>query len=324
MKRKKRILWIVSMLLVGVLAIAGFGIKEMIMDTDQRIVYQNEDVEYFLIRLSSNAGNVKSLYANQYVMMLGKVRSKNGNKGIKLGMISEFSKSTLSCSTSKVEIQESLSNVHVGDYVKVYGKMTVSIFGDWNLAIDKVERTFETEISRTAFSTISGRTMDRDKMEKRTLNDQKITYYVPEEWVKVEKNLRASNLGKVEGYQYCLNEINEDSVYPESLFVFYFDNEAMLMNTSDKSKTEQIERAIVKNLLKDDPGTAKKRILGNYYGATYHYYQQAYKSSVGKNYHGEFIFQPDGKKGFIVYFYVYYNDKSHLDDVMLMLRMVEP
>ena len=57
--------------------------------------------------------------------------------------------------------------------------------------------------------------------------------------------------------------------------------------------------------------------------AEYHYYQEEYTSEGGQSYRAEFIFQPDGTNGFIVYLYVYL-EKDHLDDVMIFLRMVEP
>ena len=133
-------------------------------------------------------------------------------------------------------------------------------------------------------------------------------------------NIVLSGLGTMEGYQYCLNEIDSQSVQPESLFVCYFENDKHLLRTSDKSETDLIERAIVKNILKKDPGASltKKQ---TYYGTGYHYFQDAYRTALGQNYHAEFVFQPDGTRGMVVYLYVY-REKAHLDQVMLTMRLL--
>ena len=323
MKGKMKKILSICMIITCMLSTMGLSWSngEMFMDTEVRPVYQNEDSEYFLIRSGASPDAAKEMYNNQYVLMLGKVKAIDGNKKIRIGMISEHSRVTLTCSTNREDVIGAISNLHVGDFVKVYGQLKVGMLdGKWSMTIDKIETTYEKEISRTAFSVISGKTLDREKMEVRTLNHNQITYYVPKEWTSVETSIK-DNIGRVEGYQYRLNEINKEAVQPESLFVFYFDNEA-LMSSNDKSKTDQIERTIVNNLLNDDPGKADKSIK-TYYGATYHYYQTAYKSTLGKNFHAEFIFQPMDKDGFIVYMYLF-QEKSHIDDIMMMLRMVEP
>ncbi|MBO7340281.1 MAG: hypothetical protein J6U66_09460, partial [Lachnospiraceae bacterium] len=170
---------------------------------------------------------------------------------------------------------------------------------------------------------------DKEKLEKRELKDGLVTFYIPSQFKGVEKNIIKEELGTMEGYQYRLNEIDQHSIKPESLFVCYFSNEQKLLRTSDKGRTEAIEQEIIKNICPD------KDLVGNiktpkrtqkkntYYDAEYHYYQEEFKSEGGQSYRAEFIFQPDGTNGFIVYLYVDL-EKDHLDDVMLFLRMVEP
>ena len=325
MTRKKKQISMIALLVLTCFFLCGgiFSSKEMVMDAEEIHVYRNEPVEYFLLRLNTSPDVVKKEYKNQYFMMFGSVKSKSkDNKQIKLGMTSNKSTARLTCNGSEEEVVNVISNLRIGDTVKVYGKMTQSIWGEWSMSVDKIERSYEKTVSRTAYSALSGKTVDATKLETRELKDGKIKFFIPEEWKGVEKNLIDENLGSMEGYQYCLNEINRHSVQPESLFVCYFSNEKHLLRPSDKGSTEQIERAIVQNILGDDLGKADKKMT-TVYGAEYHYYQDAYDSTFGKKYHAEFIFQPDGTDGFIVYLYVYL-EKSHLDDVMLMLRLVEP
>lgn len=299
-----------------------FKTTEMTMDTTKNIIYQNESMEYFLIRRKSSPDSAKSLYQNGYFLFLGTIRSKNSdNKKITLGKISDTSLDTLSCRASDLEVIRALSELSVGNTVKVYGKLTVGILdGEWELALDKVEKTTETEVSRTAYSTISGTTFDTEAMIKKSLSGGHVNYLIPKDWQAVEKNLVLSGLGTMEGYQYCLNEIGNQSVHPESLFVCYFENDKHLLRSNDKSQTDLIERAIVKNILKKDPGTALTK-RQTYYGTDYHYYQDAYNSALGQNYHAEFVFVPDGTKGMVVYLYVY-REKKHLDQIMMTMRLL--
>ena len=324
MKGKKKIAWILSLILMSTfLGAAIWRTVETAMDTDQVVVYKNESAENFLILIYSNAAAAKSRYKDQYYVMYGQVRSKGtDNKKMKLATATGHSKETLNCSATTQEAMQSLARVRTGDEVKVYGKLTQGLLdGKWSLSIDKIEKASQKDVSRTTYSVISGKTVDTENMVMKSLNQDKIHYYVPKDWTKVEKNVIDGGLGTMEGYQYRLNEISQQSVQPESIFICYFDSDKLLLKSSDKSQTELIEKAIVKNILKDDPGKPDKKKTTPY-GAEYHYYQEVYKTALGQNYHAEFIFQPCGNDGFLVYLYVY-REKSHLEDVMIMLRTVE-
>lgn len=319
--RKPMAVFFVIMLCLFMTA-SMFKTTEMALDTDQNVIYQNEDLEYFMIRRIAGADAAKSTYQNGYYVFLGTVRSKDGdNKKISLGKLRDTSMDVLDCSTSKKEVMQSLSDIYVGNTVKVYGKLTLGILdGKWELVVDKIEKTEEEKLSRTAYSSRNGMNMDTEDMLQRSLNSGRAKYLIPKDWAGVEKNIVLSGLGTMEGYQYCLNEIDSQSVQPESLFVCYFENDKHLLRTSDKSETDLIERAIVKNILKKDPGASltKKQ---TYYGTGYHYYQDAYRTALGQNYHAEFVFQPDGTRGMVVYLYVY-REKAHLDQVMLTMRLL--
>lgn len=291
------------------------------MDTELTVVYRNEPVEYFLLRSASSSEAVKKEYKDQCFVIYGKIKYRSSDhKEVRIGMTTNNSQEALICKGSDPEVVSAIADLRIGDRVKVYGQMKNGMLG-WSLSIDKIEKTYEDTVSRTAFSVIGGKTVDKEKLEKRNLKGTEVSYYVPKEWKAVEKNLVSEGLGTLEGYQYCLNEINHSSVQPESLFVCYFDSDTQLLRPSEKGQTEQIERAIVQNILGKDPGKAILKKTTSY-GPEYHYYHEAFNSSLGKSYHAEFVFQPVETKGFILYLYVYL-EKNHLDDVMLLLRMTE-
>ena len=334
MKNRRKICIFLALVLTYVTMTASLPLsfKEMALDTEKNVVYQNESAEVFLIKAKASKDKAKELYHKQNFVIFGKVKSRDtSKKQFQLGIVRDrISNDTLTCKWSAATVTDAVAELRGGDVVKVYGELSLgALNGKWTMSVDKVEKTFATTISDTAFSALSGRTIDEAECETRTLNDGKIKFYVPKEWKSVEKNIIDNNLGTMEGYQYRLNEIDQHSIKPESLFVCYFSNEQKLLRTSDKGRTEAIEQEIIKNIcpekdllgnVKTPKRTQKKK---TYYDAEYHYYQEEFKSEGGQSYRAEFIFQPDGTNGFIVYLYVYL-EKDHLDDVMLFLRMVEP
>ena len=328
MKQKRRIMVLILLILASAL-LSGWvwNKKETVMDVDQIFVYQNESVEYFLIRETTNSSNMKEKYQNQYFMLYGKIKSKaSDNSQIKLGMTSVNSSDALVCETSDEDVIASIADLRTGDTVKVYGKLTVGVLnGKWTMTIHKIEKTYDKSVSKDAYSVLSGKTMVKDKMEKRVLDDGGITYYIPSTWKTVEKDLyhaekAEDKLATMECYQYRLNEIDRQAVEPESLFVCYFDNENLLLRKSEKGNTEQIEKTILDNILRNPEKKIIKKAAP--YGPIYHYYHEAYTNN-GPTYHAEFIFQPVDTKGFIIYIYIYKNKPQHLDEIMMMLRMVE-
>ena len=322
MFRKKTAVSVMALLLCVLLCGSIFKQSEMALNVEKSIVYQNDTMETFLIRSKSNSNMALKTYHNSYYVFLGILRAKmTGNKKIYLGSLTSYTTDTLYCVAANDDVQAQIADLMVGNTVKAYGKMTYELNGTWTLTVDKIEKSSDTSVVSTAYSTVSGMTIDQQKMISRELGKGKVKYWIPADWESVEKDLIKTKLGTMEGYQYCLNEIKNQSVQPESLFVCYFDNEKQLLRSGDKNETELIERAIVKNILKEDPGAASLRKT-TYYGAEYHYYQSAYKTELGQNYHAEFVFQPIGTEGFVVYLYVY-REKAHLDECLITMRLTE-
>ncbi|MBO5986256.1 MAG: OB-fold nucleic acid binding domain-containing protein [Lachnospiraceae bacterium] len=334
MRNRKKVCIFLALVLMYVTLSAALPLsfKEMALDTEKNQVYQNDSADVFLIKSKASPDKAKEIYHKKNFVLYGKVKGRDtSKKQLKLGIVKDrISNDTLTCKWSKATVTDAVAELRNGDVVKVYGELSVGMLdGKWSMSVDKIEKTFATSVSDAAFSALSGRTIDGAECETRTLNQGKIKLYVPKEWKSVEKNIVDNKLGTMEGYQYRLNEIDQHSIVPESLFVCYFSNEQKLLRTGDKGRTEAIEQEIIKNIcpetdlvgnVKTPKRTQKKN---TYYGAEYHYYQEEYTSEGGQSYRAEFIFQPDGTNGFIVYLYVYL-EKDHLDDVMIFLRMVEP
>ena len=321
-KKKRRALAAVLIIMCLFLCGGILSSASPILDANQNAAYQNMEFEEFWAALNNDTNKVKISYC---YMLLGRIVYRdNDRKGIRLGTLRGSDATTyIECkftSDALKEGQSSLDQMTVGDTVKVYGKLTKDYLRNkWVFVMDKVEKTEQTSAVRTAYSTKSGVTYDVGDMVERKLDGGKITYQIPEKWEAVESNIVDDGLGRIEGYQYRLNEIDQQSIEPESIFVCYFDSSLQLLKSSDKSDTEGIERAIVQNILGKDPGKAVKK-LSTYYGASYHYYQEKY-APTGVGYHVEFVFEPVEKRGMIVYLYVY-KENAHLDDVILMMRQM--
>jgi hypothetical protein len=325
MRRKKKTCLLLAILLLASFVFSGaiFQTPEMTMDTEINPIYRNEPVEYFLLRQKTASDVVKKEYLNQYFVMLGKVKGRNADgKQLKLGMILNNASETLTCNAGSDEVAEAIKGLLLGDYVKVYGKMTMGVFdGKWTMTVDKVEKTFDKTISRTAYSALSGRTVDTEEMETRTLNNGAIKYYLPSGWSGVEKNLKTEKLGDLEGYQYRLNEAEDKAAYAESFFIGCV-TKSDLVSINDLGDDRGLEAAIAADILGKDSLSGKYPVktVNTYYGLTYRYYQDIFETSGGDRLNTEFIFQDAGDDHLLIFLYVY-RDPRHLDEIMTVLRL---
>ena len=257
------------------------------------------------------------------MVLLGKLSEiAKKHNAVTLVSVSGTQTGTVKCSSSDADVIACIETLSAGDVVKVYGEFSISLIGSHlTMEVSKIEKTDDDAVSGSCFSLLNGKTMDKETMLVRTLAGDKITYYIPEAWSGAEYPIADNELGSIEGYQYRLNEIpSSAAVQPESFFVCYFDNK-LLKKSSDKSKTELIERAIIANILKKNPDRLDKKV-NTYYGARYQYYQDAYQDILGEGHHVEFVFQPMDTEGIIVYLYVY-SDANHVDDIMFLMRLLE-
>ena len=178
--------------------------------------------------------------------------------------------------------------------------------------------------SSEIYFTLDGSSFDKAGASERKLKNGRVKYYIPGDWIKIEADIKATELGIIEGYQYVLNKMPGNiSDVPESLFVCYFDKN-LLKNTSDIKNTEQVEKAIIQNINPDEKiGQFPSANVNTYYGAKYQYYSGKYQRGVGQAYRTEYVFQADGEKGIVMFLYLYPNDNKYLSDVLFTTRFTE-
>ncbi len=346
-KAWKRMLAIVLVccLTLPISGFAGAGVS-VVVDTKAHPVCQYRSADEIIRTAAGSQDEAKQRYGGQYLMVVGVVDeiSKNGSK-VTLVSTNPAQNGSIECSFSG-EDRKSAQRFRIGDQAAVYGRFLIGTF-------DKKEKIAAIHIDTPPAETLSasnyyladvaggsmsgsaglgvGRTgsgINPADMMVRTLADGRVTYRIPEEWEAVEHDLQAEGLGTIPGRQYVLNKTktNKGNV-PESLFICYFENSGKnLARTSDAKKTKEIEKAIIRNISGKDADTfepSSGKRVSTYYGANYDYYVGRHTDNIqGIGYHAEYIFQPDGTDGFVVYLYIYQEEK-HLADVLFVTRFLE-
>lgn len=326
-KKYKRMLLCMTLLISLTLCGAGWY-NIVILDDAQHVMYENLTVDTVMADYNADKSGFYSQYHNRYLVLWGEVASIASNgKSIAITTLDTESTKAVSCKTSDSGLAETIKSLTTGTAVRVYGKVSVNWFTrDMSLTITKLETAEGGVYSDNLFSSASGTDYDVDNMLQVTLEDAGVSYHIPQSWTGVEKVLENERL---EGYQYCLNEINRATAKAESLFVFYFDYEKCLKNQNDRTKPQEVQVAIINNILKKDPGTSLEFTRTNfntYYDATYNYYGDTYTNPETRvTYRVEFVFESVGNEGLMVYLYVVNNENElrHIDDVMMVLRSVE-
>jgi len=317
-------IFIISSILLGL----DFYNPVLILDTKNNIVYQNVKADTIIADFKGDEKSSKGKYKDNYYSVRGIITDKkDNNKQFTLASIGIKYDKYIRCVTSDKNIVNLVSNYNVGEVVDVYGKLSVdAIDKNIEITVANVLKPEKPELIRpiTSYSLKDGTFMDSKNMTSRNLHEGKINFLIPNSWVDVEHNIKDENLGEIEGYQYCLNEIaTAQAEEPENIFVFYFDNK-LLKNANDKKQTDLIERAILCNILDKKTEKLEKFPLAKvttYYGDKYQYYQDAYRKPLGEGYHTEFVFQSDGQDGIVVFLYLYKEETPHLNDIFFMMRL---
>ncbi len=314
---------IISVLLAASLFLSGAGWYSIVtLDTDKYVIYENVRAETMLQK-SDKA--FRESYDDQYLAVWGTVSTvSDGGKTLTISAWDGSGGKTLKCTTQSRDVSRQVSGLASGTKVRVYGQVSVTLLlNTVTFTMTNVETLGEEVYADGMYSSISGKDYLMSEMSRVELSKGNVSYYIPESWKEVENSVDNGN--RVCGYQYRLNEIDRATAKAESLFVFYFDNEKGLKYPSDKTQTEEIEVAIINNILKKDSGTALELARTNYktsYGAVYDYYSDTYTSTEGETYRVEFIFENVDEEGVLCYLYVMHNDNEvrHLEDVMMVLR----
>ena len=306
-------------LLVTAISLSSFTLfnSSVEIDTTANRVYKYITADQLLNDFSKNSKSAQTKYNNKFVLMSGLFESSD-NKGLS---VMNDSYSSVACTFDK----NTSGNIKFSfkDKVAVYGKVSVT-FGKPELT--EVRKVIETPVVRSSeiYYTLDGTSFDKTAAVERTLKNGRIRYYIPSNWKKIEADIAKNKLGIIEGYQYVLNKTpGNTSEVPESLFVCYFDKD-LLKTTSDIKSTEQVEKAIISNINPDEKiGTFPSANITTYYGARYQYYSGKYQRGFGQAYRTEYVFQPDGENGIVMFLYLYPNDNKYLSEVIMTTRFTE-
>lgn len=321
----KKYLKIIALFLILLFSfqLCGFSLfnsTEVAVDTEKNYVYQHISAETLLSEIKSDKKNAKEKYNNSFILLSGMFESADTGSG-KLSIInSEYE--SINCIFDKEQSIDT-SDFRFKDRVAVFGKC--SFWFDEVRLVEVKKVIFAPVISSSeVYYTLDGISFDKSSSVQRTLNNGKVKFYIPSRWKSIENNISEMELGNIEGYQYVLNKTPDSSdAVPESLFVCYFDKDKLLKEPADIKYTDKVEKAIVENIEGRTDNFSSKSVK-TYYGANYHYYHGKFSDDfdMGKGYRTEYIFQPDGDRGLILFLYLYTNT-NHISDVMITTRLLE-
>ena len=303
------------------------GAKTLVeLDTETNIVYQSIGADKVLSDFSKDEKAAKNTYDDGYYLLYGNVTSKNkNNKEISVGAIDLKTQEKIVCKFSDRADINYVGGLSVGNTVRIYGKLSVGFKNALSLKAKGISKIDSLKASDDAYSVQDGNEIKKSSMKNRTIKNSSdevaVSFYIPSDWQDVEHDISKDKLGSISGYQYRLNEINNKDPYAESFFVCYFDkNTGVDMN--DKGNNKLIEEAILRNILdKDNLGAFPLKSVKTYYDAKYKYYRSTFLKSTGDKYKVEVVFQEKGD-GILVYLYVY-NNPRHVNDIMVMMRLLE-
>ena len=322
---KKGRVTMLGALLAATLFLGGAGKDNIVMlDSRQYILYQNVTVDTMLEDYSRNKNIFSQEYDGGKLAIWGKVASvtSDGRSFTMTGL--DGASRSITCKVTDARVMEQVKKLQPGSEIKALGEVEVSFFlKDVSLAVDGLEGTDGGSCLDNQYSTLSGGQYDLDNMLEVELQQGMIKYSIPQSWADVTKELENKTL---EGHQYCLNEINQSTAKAESLFVFYFDNAKGLKNLNDRTRTKEIQVAIINNILKKDAGSSlefTREDFKTYYGASYNYYGDTYTNAESnETYRVEFVFESLGEEGVLVYLYVVNNENEnrHIEDIMMVMK----
>lgn len=317
MRYKKHIFLLISIFGINI-ALCGAGIlskPNVEIDTNKHKVYRSYSIEEI------TQGQAESNFGLCYV--IGKIEEISDNK--KSVTISNGNLDII-IKLETDDVIEDVKKLKLSDSVQVFGTAKKKK-KDYYIKVSSI--SINNSINKTGITYYleNGKSASKDDMVECSLNEGQIKYYVPKSWKAkdVEFNIIDNDLGYIDGYQYVLNKIpGSDANSPESFFVCYFKYDGNLQKNTSVKKIKPIEQAIVKSIEDSDFNISKPTEIPTYYGATYHYYQGSYHDplQVNGDYYTEYIFEKNGDDGLVMYLYVY-KKASHIDEIMLVTRLLE-
>ncbi len=286
------------------------------LDPHSRVVYRSTDIAGVI-------GDIGRGEKDPNYAVSGKI--DNIGKKYDVFRITGSKDEVIECRTSEIAVKNAVADLSNGDTVTVYGEFRKNLIGGG--ISGKILDIKKGEIEKGDGILISGgkiynseNTRKETIVNKRNNGSDIVTFRVPKDWERVEKELDSKG-DHIYGYQYRLNRIRGSAV-PESLYVFYFDYNKNLTDKSRYDEKEKIEAAIVRNILsKKDAGKCPESVVTSPYGPVYHYYDDKYESGDDV-YHLEFVFRSNGQRGMLVYMYIY-RLPERVDEIMYVMRTTE-
>ena len=320
-----------ALILAGLTAfifLCGFSFGKVYVTLDMRdyTLYREMSAEEIFDALAANKQSTKDSYDNEYCAVFGKLTAiaKDG-RSFEIAPVEGFDSKTIHCILNDSFQGEFPS---AGNPLYVLGKMRISLFGagSCSMEADGLRRASSRLAQSETYLTLNGDNIRPDHMSARVFGKDSITkepivrLAIPKSFEAVEEELpEQKDQPKLDGYLYRLNELEDTrSSKPEQFYIFWFDNEKQLLDQNDKNRSQDIARAIIRNIL---PGEnirfGRFPVRRTVYGNEYIYYDTAYTG-----YNAEFVFKPCGDDGLLCMLYVYRNS-DHKKDILSIFRFVE-
>lgn len=327
--RKTRLFLVLVIVLCNIMSAWNLlSITNPELDTEKNPVFAYITADSLLSNIEQDP---KSCNGDYYAVR-GRIKSinKSNKEFIMMPNSLRFEKDIL-CDGKEKGIYYVIEDLSVGSEVLVLGKLRIDpIDKDIHLIIEQINEKIPAAIENESFF-VKDKTYKQfnvGDLKQKILGNGSVQYRIPDGWNAVEQNIQRAGIGELEGNQYVLNQMGENKgQYPENLFVCYFDY-SLYVEQKDLGKTDQIELAIMNDIL-GDADINRLKAVTTPYGKQYRYYTSQFTKTDGglqsTNLNVEFIFVPMEKKGTAVVIYVYYNnDKNrHMGDIMAMLRLME-
>ena len=302
--------------------LCGFSFGKIYVTLDMRdnTLYREMSAEEVFDAMSSDLQAAKQTYDRESCAVFGKLKSvAKDYRSFEIEAADGTHDKLIHCILSETYGGQLPA---VGTVFYTLGDMRITALGSGSCSLEAAGiREASARIAKDeVYLTVNGDVIRPGSMTDRTFGKNSITkepvvsLKIPQNFVTVEEKLP-----KLDGYLYRLNELKDmRNSRPEQFYIFWFDNEEQLYDQNDKNRSQDIARAIIKNIL---PGEnirfGRFPIRRTVYGHEYMYYDTAYS---GHN--AEFVFKPCGTDGILCMLYIYRNS-DHKKDILSIFRFVE-
>ncbi len=291
-------------------------------------MYLSKTILSLNVLQNSDKDSFKKEFDNSFVVLSDNLCVSSISKNFKEIEITDSNGSSCIIDTSDSEIKSIVETLNVGDYVVVYGKLSVK-----GLSNDSYEIIAEHLLVNSSVS------FDKDIyvffkddeysgiLVDSLIDEGTVKYYIPSTWdSRYVKDVNNNN--NISGYQYYLNVIEPiNTTFSENFYIFYFEYETYLENPivdPSDGNIKKIEALIIDNILIGDGEDVSKgdiKIIKDANGSEIHYLGVPYV--IGSNsYNLEFVFRPE-KNGIVCMLYLYYPNDAYVHHTRDVAYLIE-